>query len=199
MDQYAPPTRITFITHAATHEQRMGAFPADEALDEPTVAKLTALGWIAPVVQQVWTGPEIRVRQTAVALNLNAIDAVALRECDYGTWRGCALEDLPSEDPSGITSWLTDVGAAPHGGEAFRELMTRVGRWLEEQRGTGHSIAITHASVVRAAIVHALNAPEEAFRRIEVAPLTITDLRLGGQHWHLRSVGTALASNLSHL
>jgi hypothetical protein len=56
--------------------------------------------------------------------------------------------------------------------------MARVGDWIEKQRETEHSIAATHVSVVRAAIVHALGAPEEAFCRIGVAPMTLTDLRL---------------------
>lgn len=111
----------------------------------------------------------------------------------YGAWSGRSLEEIRAEDPSGLASWLTDVGASPHGGESIRELIFRVGQWIEKQRETGHSIVVTHASVVWAAIVYVLGASEESFRRIEVAPLTLTDLRLSGPHWHLRSFGAAIS------
>ena len=199
MDRSAAPTRITFITHAATRQMKLGSFPADEGLDEVTIARLAVLGWVAPAAQRTWSSPEKRVQQTAIALNLNALEAAELRECDYGAWSGRSLEEIHAENPSGLRSWLTEIGASPHGGESFRDLMSRVGCWIENQRETGHSIVVTHASVVRAAIVYALSASEESFRRIEVAPLTLTDLRLSGLHWHLRTFGAALGSSRDDL
>ncbi len=177
----------------------MGCFPADEGLDEVTIAKLDALGWTAPAAKRTLISPEIRVQQTAIALNLNSLKANELRECDYGAWSGRSLEEIHAEDPAGLASWLADVGSAPHGGESFHQLITRVGGLVEEQRDTGHSIVVTHASVVRAEIVYALAAPEGSFRRIEVAPLTLTDLRLRGSHWHLRTLGAALGSPCDEL
>jgi len=194
-DRFAAPTRITFITHAATLEQKSGMFPADETIDETTIAKLTALRWGSPKVQRAWASPETRARQTAIALDLSPAEAPELRECDFGAWAGRSLEQVYSEDSTGASSWLGDLGAAPHGGESYRQLIARVGAWLDEQQGTGHAIVVTHASVVRAVILHALNAPEEAFRRVEVAPLTVTDLRLNGKSWHLRSAAASLAQS----
>jgi broad specificity phosphatase PhoE len=194
-DRIAVPGRITFITHAATREQKSGIFPAGEVLEEATVENLTTLRWESPKVLRVWASPEVRVQQTAIALGLNAVEAHELRECDFGAWAGRSLEQIYSEDSAGTSLWLADLGAAPHGGESYRQLIGRAGAWLDEQQGTGHAIVVTHASVVRAAILHALNVPEEAFRRIEVAPLTATDLRWNGKGWHLRSAGVSLASS----
>jgi broad specificity phosphatase PhoE len=194
-NRFAAPTRITFVTHAATREQKAGIFPANEGLEEATVANLTALRWESPKVQRFWASPEIRVRQTAIALGLNPVEAQDLRECDFGAWAGRSLEQVYSEDSSGASSWLADLGAVPHGGESYRQLIGRVGKWLDEQKETGHSIVLTHASIVRAAILCALSAPEEAFRRIEVGPLTVTDLRRNRTNWHLRSAGAVLASS----
>ncbi len=105
----------------------MGCFPADEGLDEVTIAKLDALGWTAPAAKRTLISPEIRVQQTAIALNLNSLKANELRECDYGAWSGRSLEEIHAEDPAGLASWLADVGSAPHGGESFHQLITRVG------------------------------------------------------------------------
>jgi hypothetical protein len=51
MDRSAAPTRITLITHAATRQQKTANFPADEGLEELTIAKLAPLGWIAPTAR----------------------------------------------------------------------------------------------------------------------------------------------------
>ncbi len=51
-------------------------------------------------------------------------------------------------------------------------------------------MAVTHAAVVRAAVVVTLDAPPAAFWRIDIAPLTATVLRGGAGRWTLR--GTAL-------
>jgi broad specificity phosphatase PhoE len=53
----------------------------------------------------------------------------------------------------------------------------------------GATLAVTHASVVRAAIVNALGAAPSAFPRIDVPPLSLA--RLSGQEgrWNLVALG----------
>ncbi|MGD0443348.1 MAG: histidine phosphatase family protein [Edaphobacter sp.] len=194
MSQFSPPTRITFICHPATSQQKAGIFPSDESLDPKSLEVLSAIPWRAPKRTVNLAAPERRTRQTAEALKLNATDAPELGECNFGLWSGTSLEELQTKNPAGLSEWLTDIAAAPHQGESFCNLMTRIGRWLETQHGVGHIIAVTHVSVVRAAIVHVLHAPpHEAFRRIEIAPLTMTEIRRSRDHWQLLSVGVPLA------
>ncbi|CAG4897425.1 histidine phosphatase family protein [Paraburkholderia gardini] len=38
-------------------------------------------------------------------------------------------------------------------------------------------VALTHAVVIRAALIHVLGAPAESFGRIGIAPLSIVELR----------------------
>lgn len=166
----------------------------DEPVDEGAMAEI---GWRAPRVQQVWSGPERRVRQTAEALGLSATTVTALRDCDYGTWSGRELSEVQSAEPERVSDWLTNIVAAPHGGESFRDVIDRIGIWLDEQRGVGHIIAVTHPAVIRAAIVSALDAPPQAFWRIDIAPLSLTDLRFNGRVWTLRSSGCALRGSPS--
>jgi broad specificity phosphatase PhoE len=188
-------TRLTLISHAATDAQRRSAFPLDEPLEEREVAKIAALGWNPPRAQRVVSGPERRAQQTAEALGLTAEVEVELRDCDYGEWRGCTLSEVELRQPEEVFAWLTDPGAAPHGGESILHLLTRIGGWLEEQRAPDHTIAVTHAAVIRCAIVHALQAPPSAFWRVDIAPLSITDLRWNGRVWTVRSSGCALPGN----
>lgn len=193
MSQYAPPTRITFISHPATSQQKAGVFPTDEPLDTRSLEQLSTITWNVPKSALILTAPEQRTRQTAEALKLSATDVPELRECDFGHWHGISLETLQTTDLAGLSEWLSDITATPHQGESFYNLVTRISRWLNAQHNSGHVIAVTHASVVRAAIVHVLQAPPcEAFQRIEIAPLTMTEIRLSGDHWRLRSVGVPL-------
>ncbi|RXH54300.1 putative phosphoglycerate mutase [Granulicella sibirica] len=85
-----------------------------------------------------------------------------------------------------------DVHTAPHGGESFVELIGRVGQWIADQQDAGHIVAITHPAIIRAALVHTLSAPPQSFWRIDIAPLTLTDLRFNGMSWTLRSAGSPL-------
>jgi broad specificity phosphatase PhoE len=187
---------VTLISHAATEAQRRAAFPLDEPVLEPEVARITALRWVAPRTQQttprILSAPERRAQETAQALGLSAVIAPELRDCDYGQWRGLDLAQLQADDPDGVAAWLADPHATPHGGESIVNLIGRVGRWLDEQSDAGYTLAVTHPAVIRSAVVHALRAPAEAFWRIDIAPLSLTDLRFNGKAWTLRSTACAL-------
>ncbi|MBB6144937.1 broad specificity phosphatase PhoE [Silvibacterium bohemicum] len=189
--------RLTLITHAPTNAQRQAAFPLDEPVTDQELAKVAAFNWIAPRAQQTLSGPELRTQQTARALGLSPIVESGLRDCDYGSWRGRGIEEVQSEDPECIVAWLREPEASPHGGESIATLIGRTGRWMQEieqegQRDAGHVLAVTHPAVVRAAIVHALVSPPQTFWRIDIAPLSLTDLRFNGSVWTVRSTGCSL-------
>ncbi len=85
---------------------------------------------------------------------------------------------------------MRDPGSAPHGGESIPQVLARVAAWIADRgRDPGHTVAITHASVIRAAIVHVIQAQLPSFWRIDVVPLSQTDLRTNGRRWVLRSMG----------
>jgi broad specificity phosphatase PhoE len=50
----------------------------------------------------------------------------------------------------------------------------------------GRVLAVTEPAVTRAAIVRALALPAEAFWRLDVAPLTLTELSGRSGRWNLR-------------
>jgi hypothetical protein len=49
--------------------------------------------------------------------------------------------------------------------------------------------------VIRAAIVHVIQAQLPSFWRIDVLPLSMTDLRTNGRRWVLRSLGPMIAES----
>jgi broad specificity phosphatase PhoE len=123
------------------------------------------------------TIPELRTRQTAEALGLSANIQPVLRECDYGRWAGKKFSEIVADEPDAANSWLRDPTATPHDGESILDLMRRVAAWLaDETVRDQRSIAITHSTIIRATIVHAMDAPPQSFWRVDVGPLSVTRL-----------------------
>ncbi len=182
------PTRLTLICHGATAATRSGAFPADEPLEERTLARAATLKPMIRRADRAWTSPALRARQTAAALGLDAVAEPTLRDVDSGRWAGRRLEEIQAEEPDGVIAWLADPEATPHGGEALSALLGRAASWLDARAGDGgHGIAVTHASVIRAAILHALEAPASSFWRIDIAPLSLAELSHDGRRWAWRA------------
>jgi broad specificity phosphatase PhoE len=78
----------------------------------------------------------------------------------------------------------------PHGGESILSVMQRVAGWLAvEQTQHRRSIVVTHATIIRSAIVHAIGAPPQSFWRIDIAPLSITRLSGSNGRWNLSAAG----------
>ena len=180
------PTRVSLICHAATRATRAAAFPLDEALEQPA----SVGGAVAALrrADRSWTSPALCVRQTAAALELAPVVDPDLRDCDYGRWAGRRLSDVGAEDPNAIAMWLTDVSAAPHGGESIADVLRRIAAWLERRIGeNGHGVAVTHAAVIRCAILHAIGAPTHSFWHIDIGPLSMTELRHDGSRWRWRA------------
>jgi broad specificity phosphatase PhoE len=68
------------------------------------------------------------------------------------------------------------------------DLIGRVGTWMESLTSRrGRLVAVTHPSVIRAAILIALDAPPKSFWRIDIAPVSRTVMHFRGHAWTLRS------------
>jgi len=58
--------------------------------------------------ERLVSAPELRARQTADRLGAGAVIEPALRDCDYGRWRGRSLGEIGAEDPAGAAAWIAD-------------------------------------------------------------------------------------------
>ena len=184
--------RLILICHASTDAVRGSSFPADEPIDERGRKRATALAAQLPRGAQSWTSPELRTRQTAEALGLTAAPLPALCDCNYGSWTGHNFDDVLAREAAAVSNWLRDPAAKPPGGESMLSLMQRVAGWLDGENGrTGPSIVVTHATIIRAAIVHAIKAGPESFWRIDIAPLSVTQLSGKDGRWNLTCAGCA--------
>lgn len=74
-----------------------------------------------------------------------------LIEMDFGRWEGQLWADIPRSE---LDAWAADLeGARPHGGESVAELAARAGAGLEALGGAGPVLVVTHAGVIKAALV----------------------------------------------
>lgn len=181
------PARLTLICHGATAATRASTFPLDEPLEDGVEEQAKALRLSLRRWDRAVTSPALRARQTAEALSLDAVVDTALRDCDYGRWSGRKLADIQAAHPAEVAAWFSDPGAAPHGGESLLAFIQRISGWVAERlRHDGHTVVVTHASVIRAAVVNVLGAPPESFWRIDIEPLGVADLRSDDRRWVMR-------------
>jgi broad specificity phosphatase PhoE len=187
--------RLLLVRHAPTGATRAAAFPLDEAVDPRALAAAVGLAAAFPRRCEVLCSPALRCRQTAEAAGLTATPDPRLCECDFGRWAGRTIADVHAADPDAAEEWMRDPDAAPHGGEPLRAFAARVAAWLDEQVGRhGAAAAITHGGVVKAALVHALGAPLEAFWRIDAAPLALTELHAHDGSWTVTRMNCPLGA-----
>jgi broad specificity phosphatase PhoE len=178
--------RLLLVRHASTEAVRSAAFGSDEPLDPRGRSDAARLQ--LPRCDEVLVSPALRSRETASCAGLVATGE-APDECAFGRWAGLTLREVAEREPDAVREWMTDPDATPHGGESLTSLLARVGAWLEAQAAlSGSAVAITHAGVVKACVVTALGAPPEAFWRIDVAPLSITELHAHDGRWTVTKV-----------
>jgi broad specificity phosphatase PhoE len=184
-----PTTRISLVAHATTRDLRTATFGGDDRLDDVGLRNAEALAGVLGKVDAAYASPALRARETATALGLAATVDERLRETDFGKWAGLKFNQVMVRQPFKLLSWMKDPASAPHGGETIPAVMQRVAAWIAERgKDSGHTVAVTHASVIRAAIVHVIEADLKSFWRIDVVPLSRTDLRTNGRRWVLRSL-----------
>jgi broad specificity phosphatase PhoE len=182
--------RLTMIASGATQSTRKGCFPKDEAPEPSALKRAGAIASSLRRADRVWTSPALAARRTAEALGLDATVEPLLAEQDFGRWAGKGFEEVQAEDPEGMAAWLSDPDAAPHGGESLAAVALRGTALMERLAGEGgHTIALTHAVPIRAAVVHVLGAPLSAVWKIDIEPLSLTEFRSDGRRWVLHASG----------
>ncbi len=187
--------RLTLVCSGITWPMRKGTFPRDELLEKQSIDRAKALASRLAKADRALTAPSLRAKQTAELLGLGASVVNDLRDQDYGLWSGRSPEEIEEGQPGALARWRADPDYAPGDGESLAALSERVAGFLNELSGDHrHVIAVTHASVIRTAIVQVLSAPLSATWNVDVAPLSVTDLRSDGTRWVLRAHGSLSSS-----
>jgi broad specificity phosphatase PhoE len=181
---------LVLLRHGSTASTRSASFPLDEPIDDRGLRQIASLRGRLPHSDRCFVSPVESARQTAAELGFDATVEPALADCNFGRWRGQSLQQVQEQDPQGLAEWMREPAKAPHGGESILALSERIRAWLDALSSSrGMTLAITHASVIRAAIVVAIEAEPRSFWRIDVAPLS--SWRLSGRdgRWNLVGPG----------
>ncbi|GAB2881352.1 histidine phosphatase family protein [Streptomyces deserti] len=180
-------SRVMLISPAITAALREARFDDGCPLDASGLRHARTAAGSLPAARQAWASPTVRCRETADALGLDAVAVPELAGLDAGRWRGATLAEVGAREPEALARWLTDPGAAPHGGESVRALCDRVAAWLETAAAVaGRTVAVVEPEVVRAVVVQVLGAPETAFWRTDVPPLTAVEVSGRSGRWNVR-------------
>jgi broad specificity phosphatase PhoE len=180
--------RLHLLAHAPTRAQREFRFSTpDDPIEQPASERLAGVSAQVEGCQWVWCGPERRCLETADALGLGATPDDALRAWSPGTWASQSLASVADRDPTGFAAWRTDPNAVPHVGESLSTLLSRVEVWVDAQADTsGRALLIADPSVIRALVVHVLQAGPATFWRFDIPPLSLSVVQHASSQWRLR-------------
>lgn len=156
---------------------------------EALAAALTGLA-----VEAVYSGPLERARETAVVLarylERPLLPAPGLDELDYGDWTGRTVESLAG-DPVWQAFNAARSSTRIPGGESMTEVVARAAAELERLRRAhpeGVAAAVSHGDVIRGVLLHALGVSLDHIHRLEVAPASVSVLRLFDDAWQVLSL-----------
>ena len=128
----------------------------------------------------LYSSPQQRARETAAALAEGMGKEVRLApeldEIDYGDWTGHRIDELQNLPLWREYNMIRSCTRIPHG-EFMLEAQARIVGLMERlrQQHWKESIAlISHADVIRAALVYYLGLPLDMMLRLEISPASVS-------------------------
>ncbi len=107
-----------------------------------------------------------------------------LVEMGYGDWEGLQQAEIKARWPGLLRRWKQNPAeVAPPGGEFLSDLQRRVRSFLTEiSTRPGPVLAVTHAGVIRVAILEIRDEPLVRFREVPIANGSLTTIRWRDGH-----------------
>ncbi len=148
----------------------------------------------------VQASPRERTRETALPIavavgrRLELVDA--LDEIDFGEWTGLPFEHLRNDPRWRFWNAERDRAQAP-GGERMVDVRERVIAHLDALRTLypeSRIVVVTHAEIIRLALLDALRMPLGAYGRIEISPASVTVLHRSAECTRIVALNDAAAA-----
>jgi probable phosphomutase (TIGR03848 family) len=147
-------------------------------------AEALAEGFAGLPIEAIYSSPLERARETATALGdrLRRPVEVArgLDELDFGDWTGRSLDSLEPEPLWQVFNAARGATRIPGGelmAEAVDRAMAELAR-IREEHPDGLVAAVSHRDVIRGVLLHCLGVPLDHVHRLEVAPASVSIVRL---------------------
>jgi ribonuclease H / adenosylcobalamin/alpha-ribazole phosphatase len=173
-------TTFILIRHGHTAQTEAGKLYSDpeSVLTEKGRDEVHALAKLLPheKPEVLLTSPSVRVRSTAEVIGkvigMEARVVESLREFQVGDWEGKSYLEIKKAEPEVYAKWSKDpIRNALPGGESIEQLCRRVKaemqRLVAEHSGR-RVLLVSHAELIRAILLHALELPLDNYYRIAV-------------------------------
>jgi broad specificity phosphatase PhoE len=141
----------------------------------------------------VMASPRRRAQQTAAAIaaatHAEVVTSHAIDELDFGDWAGRRFSQLAGDASWKLWNERRSSAATPAGDRMIHVAERAVHQLHRLQHSfPGRVIAIvTHAEVIRATLLHWLDAPLDGYARLAIAPASYSTVSLGP--WGVRIDG----------
>ena len=203
VDVSLPLTTIVLVRHGRTELTEARKISGGDG-DDPSLSAagnadaekvahaLKAIGsqgsWqrIAPI-SAVVTSPMKRARETAEIIakgfGLQLTDNENLREISFGDWDGLSHEEAQAHDPELWNNWRGSWDVSPPNGESLEVFDQRLQLAREQivERHTGKTVVVVaHVMPIRGFLRWAFDAAAAAYWRPQVAPCSISIIRVWG-------------------
>jgi broad specificity phosphatase PhoE len=137
-------------------------------------------------IEALYASPLQRTQETAAILSERLGLPVGCREdvieLDFGEWTGLTADEIRKDPRWQMWSSCRSIASTP-GGESWRQVQDRVVGALFDLQQThpgDNVVIVSHGDVIRAALLFALGMPLDFYARIEIAPASISTIRLDG-------------------
>jgi broad specificity phosphatase PhoE len=185
-----PPrdSSITLVRHGESTWNELGLIQGQNDLAQLTNEGREQARAVAETLKSLGfdrlvTSDLARARQTAEIigseLDLALTADSLLRERCFGVLEGQPQEMLDSARSGIVDGVIVDPDARPEGGESFRDVVTRVGIFVEATRDDGDGerlLVVTHGGAIRALRAYVEALPLEGLDAFAVANCSVWDL-----------------------
>lgn len=138
--------------------------------------------------------PRRRAQQTANAIvarcRAELVTSFAIDELDFGHWSGRTFEELAHDPAWRRWNEQRDLAATP-AGERISDVQARVLHHLHRLREAFPGrpmVLVTHAEVIRATLLHWLQAPVDAYQRLAISPASMSRVSLSDRGPRIDSI-----------
>jgi broad specificity phosphatase PhoE len=198
-------TTTIFLIRHASHDllgrilagRMTGVSISEEGRDQ---AQRLARRFSRKPISIVQSSPQQRARETAAPIAAGVETPIEIAkqidEIDLGEWTGRRFEALNADPRWALWNRARSVARAP-GGESMLEVQGRVVAHIDRVRSThpdAHVVMVSHADVIRAAVLHYVDAPLDAFDRIEINPASVSTLLVGDWGAKILSLNETIAA-----
>ncbi len=192
---------VRHAEHALVNDVLVGRTPSIHlAPGGREQAKRLARRFLLSNITSVQSSPRERALETALPISQATgvpLDITpSLDEVDFGEWNGLSFKRLKSDPRWQFWNRRRSQAQAP-GGESMLDVQSRVVDHLHRlsvRQPHQRIVLVTHAEIIRAALLYHLGLPLEAYDRIEISPASVTVLRLGVDQADILALNEAAAA-----